>query len=108
MEPPPSENSNNFASWISVLPTITIVNSKIGDEGVKHLASLPHLTTLNLSIKYLYSDKCEIGRVGANYIGKIASLRTLHLNFNNVGDDGTKHIGNLHGLNVLNMSNKKE
>ena len=69
----------------------------ITDDGVRHLARLPKLRTLDLG-------GCAIGNAALEAIGRIASLERIILSWTHVTDAGVAHLAGCGALRVVDLS----
>lgn len=86
---------------IGACPSVTYLNlsenRKITDEGMLHLARIPHLTGLNLS-------SCGITDTGLSRLTVLSRLATLNLSYcNRITDVGLKHLRKLNRLTYLDL-----
>ncbi len=78
------------------LTTLDLGMSKIGDEGAKYLTNLVNLTTLDLAWN-------QIGAEGAKHLANLVNLTTLDLESNQIGAEGAKQLANLVNLTTLGL-----
>lgn len=77
---------------------VAVVNdTKVTDEGLKHLKQMTKLQSLHLAANKVTDE-------GLKHLTGLASLQTLHLSTNKVTDAGLEHIKGLIGLKSLSIS----
>ena len=77
-----------------------IHDTKVTDEGLKHLKELSKLQSL-----YLAANK--VTDEGLKHLEGLTSLQTLHLAANKVTDEGLVHLKGLNNLHSLSLINTK-
>ncbi|MGP0591039.1 COR domain-containing protein, partial [Nitrospira sp. T9] len=85
---------------LSNLTTLQLGGNQIGDAGVKHLARLSNLTRLQLGGN-------QIGEAGVKHLAGLTNLTTLHLGSNQIGDAGVKHLAGFTNLRTLELGENR-
>ena len=76
---------------------LSLAETRVGDDGLKHLLSLTELEELHL-------DYSEITDAGVALLASLPKLRILDLKGTKISDEGLAHLGGLHQLEGLYLT----
>ncbi|MCC6126740.1 MAG: hypothetical protein IT426_17395 [Pirellulales bacterium] len=113
-----------YVSEIKSIRHLILTFSKITDDGLKHVGTMPNLEWLDLSqvetitgrgLKYLVGlplrelslSRTIITDEDMVYVGDLSGLETLFLNSPNITDKGIKHLARLKRLKTLFLCEMK-
>lgn len=83
--------------WTEQWYNFSIIDADLTDDGLRKIGVMRHLSNLNLSGNPRLTGKC------IEHLSKIKKLKTLALNYCNVGDEFLGEIGKLSGLTRLEI-----
>jgi Leucine rich repeat len=80
---------------------VSFVGAPITDTGLKNVAALKGLKTLNLTVCLCVTD------AGLKHLAGLTNLETLNLGYTGITDKGLKRLATLKSLRTLNLSGTK-